>query len=178
MAQFLLISGSPRAGNTEFILKKIYEALIGEKELILLREKNIKQCCGCLCCNRTNKCGMQDDMQMIYEKIQQADVLVVGSPNYFDNISGLLKNFIDRSNPFYGTDLLKGKKIFFIVVGGGSVEHSQRVVQVLSYFAEAHKLEVVGPQCFQALGPNDLVNKPESLKRIDELVEKVNFFSK
>ncbi|MCX6789437.1 MAG: flavodoxin family protein [Candidatus Gribaldobacteria bacterium] len=124
MAKFLLVSGSPRSGNTELILKKIFEALPKEKELILLRQKNINHCKGCLSCDKLKKCVQRDDMQAIYPKMQAADVLIIGSPNYFDNVSGLMKDFIDRTNPFYKTDKLKNKKAFFVVVGGGEVENS------------------------------------------------------
>lgn len=40
MKKILFISGSPRKGNTEFVLNKIYKAVKGKKELILLRNKN------------------------------------------------------------------------------------------------------------------------------------------
>ncbi len=47
------ICGSPRKGNTEWMLRKLLEeaARAGvDTELILLREKQIKGCGGCLSC--------------------------------------------------------------------------------------------------------------------------------
>lgn len=178
MPKFLIISGSPRQGNTEFILREIFTALRGEKELILLRKLNINRCRGCLSCDKLKKCVQQDDMQAIYPKMQAADVLIIGSPNYFDNVSGLMKDFIDRTNPFYKTDKLRNKKVFFIVVGGGKVKNSQRVVEALKYFADAHKLEVVGSYCFQALRLNDMASDSKSLKQIKEIIKKIKSLSK
>jgi multimeric flavodoxin WrbA len=34
-------------------------------------------------------------MQPLYQKIEQSDLLILGTPNYFDNVTALLKNFID-----------------------------------------------------------------------------------
>lgn len=177
MLKFLLISGSPRAGNTEFILNQIFKGLKSEnKELILLRNRNIKRCLGCLSCDASNQCSVQDDMQEIYEKMKGTDVFVVGSPNYFDNVSGLLKDFIDRTNPFYKTDLLKGKKLIAIVVGAGKIKNSELVSsQALKYFADCHHLNFVRSFCFQALKNNDIENNPDSLKLIAQIIEKINF---
>jgi len=163
MTRFLLISGSPRRGNTDFILRTIFESIREEKELILLRERNIKHCRGCLSCDKSNKCAIQDDMQELYGKLLKADVIIIGSPNYFDNVTGLLKDFIDRTNPFYETDLLKGKKLIAVVVGGGDTNNSRRVTdQALTYFADCHKLDFIGKYCFKALKPGEVEKDPDS----------------
>jgi len=47
------ICGSPRKGNTEWMLRKLLGGAAkakAETELILLREKNISWCDGCLSC--------------------------------------------------------------------------------------------------------------------------------
>ena len=111
MTKALLISGSPRKGNTDFVLSKIYENISDDKELIFLREKQIKHCIGCLNCHNKPECVINDDMSEIRKKMLDSDVLIIGTPNYFDNISGLLKDFVDRTHPFYKAGLLKGKKL-------------------------------------------------------------------
>lgn len=174
MGKVLFISGSPRKGNTEFILKRIFDSFDREKELLLLREKNIKHCYGCLTCDKTKQCAIQDDMQGIYEKMIEADILVIGSPNYFDNVPGLLKDFIDRTNPFYETDKLKGKKLLTLIVGGGEKENSEKVVNyALKSFAKCHNLDIVGFYCFQALKPNEAENNPAVLQFISEISQKI-----
>ncbi|MFA6285592.1 MAG: flavodoxin family protein [Parcubacteria group bacterium] len=171
----LIISGSPRKGNTEFVLNKIYKSIQGEKELILLRNKNIKHCAGCLYCDEHKKCAIQDDMQDLYSKMQEADIIVLGTPNYFDNVPGLMKDFIDRTNPFYETDKLKGKKLITIVTGGGKIKNSKRVgEQALKYFSDAHQMRLVGSYCFQALHFNDAEKNPKTKIAIDKIARKIN----
>lgn len=173
MPKVLLISGSPRKGNTDFILDKISESIKDNKELILLKDKNINHCSGCLSCDKTNRCSIRDDMDELYKKILEADILVIGTPNYFDNVPGLLKNFIDRTNPFYETNKLKGKKLITIVVGGGEIKNSKRVAgQALTYFANGHNLDFINSYYFKGLKIDDVANNPQSLKIIDNIIKR------
>jgi len=175
MKKFLIISGSPRKGNTEFILNRIYKSIKGRKELILLRNKNIKHCAGCLYCDKHKKCAVKDDMQEIYKKMTEADVFIIGTPNYFDNVSGLLKNFIDRTNIFYETDKLKGKKLMTIVVGAGEIKNSKRIgKQALKYFSNAHGLDFIEAYYFEGLNQQDIENNPEAIKKINRIIKVLN----
>jgi multimeric flavodoxin WrbA len=105
----LAVCGSPRKGNTEWILRRLLEAVAAndvETELVLLRKQDIENCDGCLRCEDRGTggvgvCHIKDDMQEIYPRLLQADALVFGTPVYFDMVSGLLKNFIDRTNPIW-----------------------------------------------------------------------------
>ena len=71
------ICGSPRKGNTEWMLRKFLEGTAkagAETDLILLRQKNIKGCDGCLTCEvggkeRKGLCRVLDDMEEIYPKL-------------------------------------------------------------------------------------------------------------
>jgi multimeric flavodoxin WrbA len=172
--KFLLISGSPRKGNTDFILETIFKSIKKDKKLIYLKNKNIKHCTGCLTCDKTKSCVINDDMQEIYTKILDANFFIIGTPNYFDNVTGLLKDFIDRTNPFYKTKALKGKKIINIVVGGGKITNSKRAVRALEYFAENYNLDLVGSYCFKALEENEIKKDKNSLKLIDKIINKIN----
>ena len=103
------ICGSPRKGNTEWMLRKLLDEVAKggvETELILLREKHIKGCDGCLTCEmggtqRKGSCRIQDDMQQIHPVLMKADGFALGTPVYFDMLSGLLKNFMDRTCPIW-----------------------------------------------------------------------------
>lgn len=175
MAKVLLLCGSPRQGNTEFVLKEIYNALDCEKNLILLREKNIKQCLGCLACDKTGKCAISDDMDDLRNELTGADIIVIGSPNYFDNVPGILKNFIDRTNPFYKPRPLKGKRAISIVVGGGSIENSKKVAnQALDSFLSSNQLEIINSYFFQALERDEIETNPEHKKEINKIIKTIN----
>jgi multimeric flavodoxin WrbA len=85
----LAVCGSPReGGNTQRLLEVACERLEEEKvqtELVLLRELEIKPCIACMRCRETRDltCALEDDFQPVFEKILEADALIVGSPVYF-----------------------------------------------------------------------------------------------
>lgn len=59
---------------------------------------DIKNCVGCASCFSTGRCILdkEDNMSIIINKIKEADIIILGSPVYLHNVSGGMKNFIDR----------------------------------------------------------------------------------
>ncbi len=174
--KILAICGSPRKGNTEFMLNTVLDSITNhEKELVLLREKSVKHCDGCLFCGKKNECHIKDDdMEELNKKLQEADVIIIGSPNYFDNVTGLLKDFIDRTNPFYETDSLKEKKIYGLVAGGGSREHSKKVMEAIHIFARAHNMKFKPVPIAQALDTQSINDQEDLIKELKELGKEIN----
>ena len=75
-----------------------------EVELISLRDKEIRFCIGCFACQKTQRCFMHDDADVIREKMLHADVLVFATPIYYYEMSGAMKTMLDRANPLYLSD--------------------------------------------------------------------------
>jgi multimeric flavodoxin WrbA len=73
-------------------------------EVISLKEKNIQFCKGCLACQQTKRCVIQDDASLIEEKMEHADVLVFATPIYYYEMSGQMKTMLDRGNPLFTTE--------------------------------------------------------------------------
>lgn len=94
------IIGSPRKnGNTDTLVSSVLKGAYeygAETEKIYLSDLNFKGCIGCEGCKKTGKCVIKDDMQMVYKKMNEADGIVLGSPTYFYNVTGLTKMFMDR----------------------------------------------------------------------------------
>ena len=101
------ISGSPRKGNTEWMISTLLAEAArsgAETELLLLRKMDVRMCRGYLSCEqggreRKGSCVIKDDMAEVYPKLLAADAIVLATPAYFEMLSGLLKNFLDRTNP-------------------------------------------------------------------------------
>ena len=171
----LLISGSPRKGNCEFIFSELQKLLDHDSELILLRKENIQHCKWCLYCHNIPDCSIKDDdMWELRKKILDASFIVIGSPNYFDNISGLLKNFIDRLHPFYKEELLKGKKIIEFMVGGGKDGTQQSLESSMNGLVKYLHLDLKGSYRFQALHANDISSDNEAQETIKEMASEIN----
>lgn len=122
----LYISGSNRKHNSYNFLKDIKN---DDDILFSLSDLNIKYCIGCNACqkNADNHCILQDDMNKIYDSIEKCDKIIIMSPIYMNQITGILKNVVDRFNPYCASEKLKTKKIYLITVGQMSEEEQKEV---------------------------------------------------
>lgn len=104
--KFTAFNGSPAGINsaTSRILTAFLngaESAGAEVELYQLCEYQIDQCKGCFACwfQSPGRCVLQDHMEPLLRAYQSADVVCFGSPVYSWNMTGLLKNFVDRLIP-------------------------------------------------------------------------------
>lgn len=125
---------SPRKnGNTELLVQ---EALAGargsgaETELLTVSGKDIKPCDACYSCEKTGKCHIDDDMQLIYEKMLSADGIIIGTPVYFWDLSGQAKVVLDRTYALRHPYLRLANK----VAGAVAVAGRQGTVSTLNVF--------------------------------------------
>ena len=116
------ICGSPRrGGNTEVLLDVVLGRLgeLGaEIEKLSLSELHVEPCDGCRYCLEAGECRIQDDMTgVVLPKLLEADVVVLASPVYFNNVSSYAKAFMDRTWCIRGK--LRNKVGGGVVVGRG-----------------------------------------------------------
>lgn len=104
----LIISTSPRKGGNSDTLAEHFakgaEAGGHQVEKISLYDKTISFCRGCLACQKTQRCVIHDDADIIAQKMLSADVLVFATPVYYYEMSGQMKTMLDRANPLYALD--------------------------------------------------------------------------
>ena len=67
-------------------------------ELLNLYDHQIEHCIGCWSCYRQGTCFHDDDFEALFDKLREADAVVLGSPVYVGSVSGLMKTFFDRHN--------------------------------------------------------------------------------
>ena len=171
MPKVLLISGSNRKGNIEYILTKLNE-VIDDSELILLRNRNIDNCKGCLYCHNNDRCIINDDINSIIDILLQSEMIIFGVPNYFDNVSGLFKNFMDRLHPLYKSKLLENKKVIFIYVGGGEeLGTKEELHKATNGFVKYLGLNLLEEFSFKALNAGDVKEQDDKIK---DMVDKIN----
>ena len=170
------ISGSPRKGNTEWMLKKLLARVAengAEVELILLRQRDIKLCRGCLACEAGGKdrkgiCKIKDDMNEIYPKLLEADCWVLGTPAYFELVSGLLKNFLDRTVAIWPK--LEGKPVAGLSV---AEEGIGQAIQNLKTYASLCKMTWVGSVTGLAKTQGEIAYNKSVTRRLLKLADKI-----
>jgi len=100
----LAIMGSPRKkGNTYKVVERIRNDLLKldssiDFEYLFLADCDLKMCRGCFACfaRGEDKCPLKDDRGIIYEKMTQAEGIIIAAPTYAMGVPALMKNFIDR----------------------------------------------------------------------------------
>ena len=97
--KYVIINGSPRKKNTWSMVKEAKTNLgeDAEFEEIQLMKAKIPMCNGCFKCIMEGEehCPHRETVQPILEKIRWADGLIIASPVYAMNVTGLIKNFFD-----------------------------------------------------------------------------------
>jgi len=170
------VCGSPRRGNTEWMLKKLLEAASAEGadvELLLLRKMNVRTCYGCLSCEkggvqRKGICKIKDDMTAVYPKLLAADAIVLATPVYFEMLSGLLKNFIDRTCPVWPG--LTGKSFAGLAVAEEAIGQT---MQNLRKYSSLCGMRWAGSVTVLAKTPGDAARHKGLEKRLRRLAKKV-----
>ena len=114
----LILSTSPRKkGNSAALAEAFAEGAreAGNRaEVVSLCGMKLEFCRGCLACQKTGRCIIDDDVlarllsfndvQSLLPKIHDADVLVFATPIYYYEMSGQMKTLIDRINPLFDSD--------------------------------------------------------------------------
>jgi len=67
-----------------------------EVKTIILSELTIAPCQHCDRCLETGRCVVEDDMQMVYRELEDADRIVLASPVQFMTVTAHMKAMIDR----------------------------------------------------------------------------------
>jgi multimeric flavodoxin WrbA len=102
----IAINGSPRMdkGATALLLTPFLQGTVDagcDVELLYASRLQVKPCsCGQLYCwnKAPGECCIQDDMQALYPKLRQADILVLATPVYVP-LPGDMQNVINRLVP-------------------------------------------------------------------------------
>ena len=117
MSNILVITTSLRArSNSDILAERLIDGAreVGHHaEAISLKGKDIRFCVGCLACQKTQKCVLNDDAVAIAEQVKNADALVFVTPIYYYGMSGQMKTLLDRLNPLYTTDY-RFRKVYML----------------------------------------------------------------
>jgi multimeric flavodoxin WrbA len=170
------VCGSPRKGNTEWMLRTLLDAAVAggvEVELLLLRKMDVRMCRGCLACEEGGKerpgiCKIKDDMNVVYPGLLAADVIVLATPGYMEMLSGRLKNFLDRTCAVWPR--LEGKKIAGLAV---AEEGIGQTIRNLKTYASLLKMRWIGSVTALAKNPGDAARDKNLERRLKKLAQKI-----
>jgi multimeric flavodoxin WrbA len=143
-------------GNTDRMVKAILEKSGHDVEFVKLTDLNFSGCKGCVqLCARPQVCKMEDDAKPFYEKIMEADAVVIGTPVYFDNITATVRAFIERFYGYRHVDIqISGKPFVTVVAGAMMVDSAVGELHKMLGMFDVNVIETVTftskvPPCFK-----------------------------
>ncbi len=179
MKKILAIYGSPRKkGTTSLLLSSAVRGAReagAEVEEVFLRDLKISPCLEIYACKNTGRCVIDDDFQVLQDKLVACDALMLASPIFFYTVSSHTKIFMDRCQSLWARKYLIDKapfgirqparKALFLCAGATSGNKLfDSVLLTMKYFLDTLDMEQWGNLLFRGLeSPEDLERKPELL---------------
>ncbi len=149
----LVINCSPvKTGATAEISRIVCEGLSKKyiTKVICIDDYDFGFCRGCRGCHSTAKCILSDDIPLIIDEFDKADIIVCVSPSYWADIPGQFKAFIDRCTPWCNThephaSIKGGKRGYTIALRTGtSMRECERIIQSIEHFYGHLEIECGG----------------------------------
>jgi len=158
------IMGSPRRqSNTEILLDKALEGAKeagAEVEKVLVSKLRISPCLEIYACFKDGNCSIKDDMQTLYDKLLEADHIILASPIFFYGITSQAKAVVDRCQALWarrhvlgmGKEDKRERRGLFISVGATRGEKLfDGAVLTVKYFFDAVGVKYSGDLLIRAI---------------------------
>lgn len=152
--KIIAIMGSPKGKGSGYKIVKMIEdrmKAMGDVEFayLFLKDANLKMCIGCYNCMAMGeeKCPFKDDRAVIEQELLAADGVILSSPVYVNNVSWLMKKFIDRFAYANHRPRFHRQKVLTVVnTGGGSKKEALSAFKyVLGGSRIVHELGIATP---------------------------------
>ncbi len=143
--KILAIISSSRKKNTYDAIKTIEgihkKNCDCEYEYLFLHEVDFKCCNGChLCLTKGEEfCPFKDDRDMIMDKIESSDGVILASPNHTMNVNWRMKNFIDRFSYLMHRPRYFNQR-FMILITSGSYRGIKEAMNALALMSSGGKV--------------------------------------
>ncbi len=172
--KILALIGSPRKGsNTDLLVDAVIEGARTKghsADKLFLYDHDIRPCVDCRGCKRDDhRCALRDDMQTIYPRISDADLIIFATPVYWYGPTAKMKLLLDRLRPFIADGGLTGKKGLLVVP---SEEGAGCCGPLLSMFHMSFGylgMESAGEILVSAYERGEIKKSPHELKRAFEI---------
>ncbi len=177
------IAGSPRrGGNTDLLLAEFLKGAVNkgaEVKSISLNSLKMTPCQHCDACFKEGKCRIQDDMQKIYDELEQSDIIVLASPVQFLGPTATLKAMIDRCQCLWARKYIlkipplnpeRKRKVFFISVSGTRIKCMfEPSITIVKAWCHVLNIEYAGDLLIQGIDEKGaILGHPDALQKAYE----------
>ncbi len=103
MKAFGLVGSPIAGGNVDILVDQVLAGAASRGAAttkVILNELTIRPCQSCGPPEGGAFCRVEDGMAVVYRELERSDIIILGSPVYFDTVSAQVKLMIDRCNCF------------------------------------------------------------------------------
>ncbi|MCG8500722.1 MAG: flavodoxin family protein [Firmicutes bacterium] len=181
------LNGSPnKEGNTHYLLRQVLDICKSKgarTEIVHAGEAvDSAQWPFCTVCSApcSGKCFENTELEKVYDKLKEADGVLIGSPVYFGSVSAQLKAFFDKTRKSRGEKAFVNLAGAAVTVGaskyGGQETtikaiHDMMLVQGMIIVGDGHVDYDAGHHGVSAQRPAE--NDVHAVKRIPVLAERM-----
>jgi multimeric flavodoxin WrbA len=172
--KILALNGSARKrGNTDILIDQILKGSKRGKHTIqklYLYDYEILPCMDCRDCKKGDYvCILNDGMKKIYPKMEKADLIIFGTPNYWNGPTGKMKLLIDRMRPFVPNRKLKGKKWVIVSPSGEGPNSCRLLFEMLHLSCDYLGMKYVGKVLVKAYEKGEILKNQKALEKAYKL---------
>jgi len=172
--KILALNGSARKrGNTDILIDQILEGSKRGKhttQKLYLYDYEILPCMDCRDCKKGDYvCTLNDGMKKIYPKMEKADLIIFGTPNYWNGLTGKMKLLIDRMRPFVPSRKLKGKKWVVVSPSGEGPNSCRLLVEMLRLSCDYLGMKFAGKVLAKAYEKGEIKKNQKALEKAYKL---------
>jgi len=167
--EILALIGSPRKGSNTDIL--VDEILKGSKKAghtskkIYLYDFRISPCIDCRVCKKGKFiCPIKDGMKQIYPKMEESDLIIFGTPNYWYGPTGTMKLLVDRMRPFGVNRKMEGKKWVLVTPAAEGPRACGPLVQMFQLSFDYLGMKFAGKVLVKAYEKGEITKNQRELK--------------
>lgn len=182
--KILVLNGSPRKnGDCAALLDEMKRHIDAQWEQIDTYRAQVSPCIDCRSCMKKYGCVIEDDMQPYYEKIKEADGILLVSPLYFSTLTGSLLSFCSRFQLMFqgrrmGIAPQNGSQKWgaLLLCGGGSTKDPQPAIATAKIILAEAGAKWLG--AVTSLKTDDIAAKDDktAMDKVNELAAQIRGF--
>jgi len=161
MKAVIIVGSARKGGNTDVQSQSVAEAL-AEKgfdvETIYPYDMRIQHCTGCNRCITEGRCHIRDEMQVIYDSFDEADLFILATPVFFSGPSSIIKQVIDRFQCRWQSvdDPMSDRAVALLCNGGSRNPRFENVISIVRAFAFGTRSRWAGESLVDSTDYNDV----------------------
>ena len=124
----LIFNGSPRKnGETAYMIRTLQENLGGDFKVVNAYRADIRPCIDCRWCFDHAGCAVKDEWQEVLSYIEECDHIIMASPVYFEEVTGMLLAVMSRLQTYFSARYIRKeepvpkKKTGAVLLTAGSI---------------------------------------------------------